>query len=305
MEVDHFRQLGECGNVSLGMAVTSFASWEPPVENNDWIHNGAYKGHLWEKPYPTACWEWGAIAADVGRTIRQQMPPKQVFSMSQAHISKSSIKEKPNVEEEWKHTQIIVKDLLLKGEEVNHVEIDVHVLTTMSYCVSSLWLYHDEDLTKTIPVGTGWNFHQEKSIASFLCERKLEHFCRHLQTKNTQCFFNSVGPKHLLFKLVSRMLLLKVFKLVLVPLHKKYNVKNEDTSLHTETNAQLVTLSNLGSFSIGLCDISVQIICLGLRKRYREIHTTKTLMRTTSISPPVHQMSICGHNIRFQCFQWA
>lgn len=76
------------------MAVTSSASWEPPVENNDRIHNGAYKGHLWEKPYPTACWEWGAIAADVRRTIRQQMPPKQVFSMSQAHISQSSIKEK-------------------------------------------------------------------------------------------------------------------------------------------------------------------------------------------------------------------
>lgn len=100
IKVGHFRQLGECGYVSLGMAVTSSASWELPVENNDRIHNGAYKGHLWEKPYPTACWEWGAIAADVRRTIRQQMPPKQVFSMSQAHISKSSIKEKPNVEEE-------------------------------------------------------------------------------------------------------------------------------------------------------------------------------------------------------------
>lgn len=100
MKVGDFRHIGECGDVSVGMAVTSSASWEPPVENNDRIHNGAYKGHLWEKPYPTACWEWGAIAADVRRTIRQQMPPKRVFSMSQAHISKSSIKEKPNVEEE-------------------------------------------------------------------------------------------------------------------------------------------------------------------------------------------------------------
>lgn len=74
IKVDHFRQLGECGNVSLGMAVTSSASWEPPVENNDRIHNGAYKDHLWEKPYPRTCWEWGAIAADVRRTIRNRCP---------------------------------------------------------------------------------------------------------------------------------------------------------------------------------------------------------------------------------------
>lgn len=93
-------------------------------------------------------------------------------------------------------------------------------------------------------------------------------------------------------------------KLVLVPLNKQH-VKNEDASVHTETNAQIVTLSNPRSFSIGPCDISVQIICLGLRKIYREIHTTMTLMRTTSISPPVHQMLICGHNIRFQSFQWV